>query len=98
MKSVAILGATGSIGQNTIDLIAPDADAYVVEALTGARNLDAFIAGEIGFLQMAQGVDRTLDMMSSGDGLQNANLDLDTVLDTDRLARIRAGQIINSLR
>ncbi len=62
------------------------------------RALDAFIAGQIGFLQMAQVVDRTLDMMSAGDGLQNAKLDLDTVLNTDRLARIRAGEVIDSLR
>ncbi|NDV00607.1 1-deoxy-D-xylulose-5-phosphate reductoisomerase [Pseudoroseicyclus tamaricis] len=39
MRSVTILGATGSIGQSTIDLIARDPDAYRVEALTGGRNL-----------------------------------------------------------
>ncbi len=39
MKSVSILGATGSIGQSTIDLIARDPDAYRVVALTGGRNV-----------------------------------------------------------
>ena len=38
MKSVSILGATGSIGQNTVDLIARDLDAFDVIALTGGRN------------------------------------------------------------
>ncbi|MEQ3709977.1 MAG: 1-deoxy-D-xylulose-5-phosphate reductoisomerase [Tateyamaria sp.] len=39
-RRVAIFGATGSIGQNTIDLIARDPDAYDVVALTGASNID----------------------------------------------------------
>ena len=39
MRRVTILGATGSIGQSTIDLIARDPDAYQVVALTGARNI-----------------------------------------------------------
>jgi 1-deoxy-D-xylulose-5-phosphate reductoisomerase len=39
MKTISILGATGSIGQNTIDLIARQPDAYRVVALTGGRNL-----------------------------------------------------------
>jgi 1-deoxy-D-xylulose-5-phosphate reductoisomerase len=60
------------------------------------RALDGFIAGEIGFLEMAAVVERVLDTMSSRDGLQNAEHDLDTVLQTDALARIRAGEAINS--
>ncbi|KIN60914.1 1-deoxy-D-xylulose 5-phosphate reductoisomerase [Sulfitobacter noctilucae] len=36
---VSILGATGSIGQNTIDLISRDPDSYDVVALTGASNI-----------------------------------------------------------
>lgn len=39
MRKVSILGATGSIGQNTIDLIKRAPDAYDVVALTGARNI-----------------------------------------------------------
>ena len=38
-RRVSIFGATGSIGQNTIDLIARDQDAYDVVALTGGRNI-----------------------------------------------------------
>jgi 1-deoxy-D-xylulose-5-phosphate reductoisomerase len=56
--------------------------------------LDAFIAGRIGFPAMAAVVERTLDRMSAQDGLQNAMLSLDDVLDTDRLARIRAAEVI----
>ena len=39
MKRVSILGATGSVGQSTIDLIRRDPDAYDVVALTGGRNI-----------------------------------------------------------
>lgn len=39
-RKVTILGATGSIGQSTIDLIQRDRDAYDVVALTGGRNID----------------------------------------------------------
>ncbi|WP_368343786.1 1-deoxy-D-xylulose-5-phosphate reductoisomerase [Pelagovum sp. HNIBRBA483] len=39
MRRVSIFGATGSIGQNTIDLIARDKDAYQVVALTGGKNI-----------------------------------------------------------
>lgn len=39
MRRVSIFGATGSIGQNTIDLIARDLDAYDVVALSGGRNI-----------------------------------------------------------
>jgi 1-deoxy-D-xylulose-5-phosphate reductoisomerase len=40
VKRVTILGATGSVGQSTIDLIARRPDDFGVEVLTGAGNLD----------------------------------------------------------
>lgn len=39
MRRVSIFGATGSIGQNTIDLIARAPQEYSVVALTGASNI-----------------------------------------------------------
>lgn len=39
MKRVTILGATGSVGQNTIDLIRRASEGYEVIALTGGRNI-----------------------------------------------------------
>ena len=39
MRRVSIFGATGSIGQNTIDLIARAPEAYQVVALTGGQNV-----------------------------------------------------------
>ncbi len=40
-RRVTILGSTGSVGCNTIDLIERNRDAYVVEALTAHRNFAA---------------------------------------------------------
>lgn len=39
MRSISIFGATGSIGENTVDLIARAPGAYRVVALTGGRNV-----------------------------------------------------------
>ncbi|WP_371154068.1 1-deoxy-D-xylulose-5-phosphate reductoisomerase [Jannaschia sp. 2305UL9-9] len=47
MRRVSVFGATGSIGQNTLDLIARDAQAYDVIALTGAGNIDLLAADAI---------------------------------------------------
>ncbi|MBV9858866.1 MAG: 1-deoxy-D-xylulose-5-phosphate reductoisomerase [Alphaproteobacteria bacterium] len=37
-RRITILGSTGSIGENTIDLLMRDPDAFAVEALTANRN------------------------------------------------------------
>ena len=39
MRKVSILGATGSVGQNTVDLIRRAPERYNVVALTGGRNI-----------------------------------------------------------
>lgn len=41
MRSVTILGSTGSVGCQTIDLIAREPERYAVEALTANTNVDA---------------------------------------------------------
>jgi len=46
-RRVSILGATGSIGQSTIDLIGRAPDRYRVVALTGGRNIDRLAADAI---------------------------------------------------
>ena len=61
------------------------------------RALDGFIAGEIGFLDMARVVEVTLDRMLAVGGLQNAAIDLDTILNTDAVARVRAAEAIAEL-
>ena len=39
VRRVTVLGSTGSIGSNTVDLLARNSGAYQVEALTGNRNV-----------------------------------------------------------
>jgi len=39
MRRISIFGATGSIGQNTLDLIGRDREAYQIVALTGGQNV-----------------------------------------------------------
>jgi len=41
MKSICILGSTGSIGVSTLDVVARHPDRYKVTALTANRNIDA---------------------------------------------------------
>jgi 1-deoxy-D-xylulose-5-phosphate reductoisomerase len=69
-------------------------------AFTAAKEhaLDGFIAGDIGFMDMAPVVANTLNTMTSRDGLKNVKMTLDTVNEIDRLARIRAGEAITALR
>jgi 1-deoxy-D-xylulose-5-phosphate reductoisomerase len=43
-RHVTILGSTGSVGRNTVELIAADPEAYVVEALVAARNAELLAA------------------------------------------------------
>lgn len=69
-------------------------------AFTAAKEqaLDSFIAGDIGFMDMAPIVANTLNTMTSRDGLKNVKMTLDTVNKTDRLARIRAVEAVKTLR
>ena len=56
--------------------------------------LDAFIAGRIGFMDMAVVVERVLAEVSSAGGLGGGAPTLDKVMAADHLARIKAGEII----
>jgi len=58
--------------------------------------LDHFIAGGIGFLAMAEVVAATLARVEAENGLGNAPVSLDTVVEMDHLARIRAAEVIAS--
>ena len=40
MKNISILGATGSIGQNTLDLVLKERDKFNVVGLTGSDNIE----------------------------------------------------------
>jgi len=61
MKRISILGATGSVGQNTIDLVRRDPGAFAVVALTGGRNIARLAADARGLgAEVAVTADDTL--------------------------------------
>ena len=64
-------------------------------AFNGAKEtaLDAFIAGRLGFTQMAEVVTDVIEIMS-GEGLGNAAFTLDSVREADQMARDRAETFI----
>lgn len=49
MKNIALLGSTGSIGQQTLDVIANNPDLFSVEVLTANNNADLLIEQAIKF-------------------------------------------------
>ena len=49
MKNISILGATGSIGQNTLDLISNERDKFNVVGLTGENNIELLAGSAIKF-------------------------------------------------
>jgi len=49
MKQISILGATGSIGQNTLELIASAKNEFEVVALTGSQNIKLLAQSAIDF-------------------------------------------------
>ena len=49
MKKISILGATGSIGQNTLNLISSEKDSFKVIGLTGSSNIDLLAQNAIDF-------------------------------------------------
>ena len=54
---------------------------------------DQFIAGGLGFMQMAAVVEATLDALSADPRLGNAAQSLEDVLAMDHLARVRAAEL-----
>ena len=60
--------------------------------------LDHFLAGGIGFMDMAGIVEDTLDRLSAAPGLEKAAITLEDVLAMDHLARVRAGETAAAMR
>ena len=54
--------------------------------------LDAFLAGEIGFLDMAACVEAVLGQLDASGDLTSATIDLDKVQAVDHLARLKTAE------
>lgn len=61
------------------------------------RALDAFLDNCIGFLQMAEVVEEVLSQLSPSHCRKNAEMSLDTVMETDHLARKTADKVMMNL-
>ncbi|MCP4825663.1 MAG: 1-deoxy-D-xylulose-5-phosphate reductoisomerase [Shimia sp.] len=61
------------------------------------RALDGFLDHRIGFLQMAEVVEEVLEQLSPSHCRKNAEMTLDTVMETDHLARRTADQVMQKL-
>lgn len=59
--------------------------------------LDEFIAGRIGFMDMARLVDRTLDKLISDSGLTAPVRALETVQAMDQMARATARELVSRM-
>jgi 1-deoxy-D-xylulose-5-phosphate reductoisomerase len=60
--------------------------------------LDGFLAGRIGFMDMSRVVEATLDGISGAFRLTDAIDTLETVLETDHLARIHAQEQVTKMQ
>ena len=49
MKRISVFGASGSIGQNTLDLVRRDSENFKVVALTGGKNLSRLVKDALEF-------------------------------------------------
>jgi 1-deoxy-D-xylulose-5-phosphate reductoisomerase len=52
-KTISIFGATGSVGQNTLDLISRDRGSYEIVVLTAGSNIDLLIKAALEFKPQA---------------------------------------------
>lgn len=87
-RSVTVLGATGSVGKSTLDLIAADPESYRVEALTANRRADelaalaiehraklAVVADPLAYGDLKRALSGTgIDIAAGPDGLARAAL------------------------
>ena len=101
MRRISIFGATGSIGQNTLDLIARNPEAYDVVALTGGQNIERLAQDAIRFgadVAVTADVDRFDDLKSALSGTKvKAAAGPDALLDAaDRPADWVMSSIVGS--
>ena len=85
-KRISIFGATGSIGQNTLDLIARDRQSYEVVVLTAGSNIDLLVKAALEFEPQAV-VAATNDQFNE---LQTALRDTQIEVGTGRTALLES--------
>ena len=89
-KQVVVLGATGSIGCSTLDVIAQHPDLYQVLALTGGKRLDVLFAQCMQFRPRYAALSDAADAAELQRQLQQAGLTTEVVAGADALAELAA--------
>ena len=85
-KRVSIFGATGSVGQNTLDLISRDRESYELVVLTAGSNIDLLVKAALEFKPQAV-VAATNDQF---DELKNALRNTQIKIGTGRAALLES--------
>lgn len=89
-KQVVVLGATGSIGCSTLDVIAQHPDLYQVLALTGGKRLEVLFAQCLQFRPRYAALSDAADAAVLQQQLRQAGLTTEVVAGTDALAELAA--------
>jgi 1-deoxy-D-xylulose-5-phosphate reductoisomerase len=75
MKSISILGSTGSIGRSTLSVIESLGDAFAVRAMAAGRDLDRLVQQTVKFRPQLVSVAREQDISALREKLRNAGVD-----------------------
>jgi 1-deoxy-D-xylulose-5-phosphate reductoisomerase len=75
MKSISILGSTGSIGRNTLSVIESLGDAFAVRAMAAGRDLDRLVQQTVKFRPQLVSVAREQDIPALRENLRHAGVD-----------------------
>jgi 1-deoxy-D-xylulose-5-phosphate reductoisomerase len=75
MKSISILGSTGSIGRSTLSVIESLGDAFAVRAMAAGRDLDRLVQQTVKFRPQLISVAKEQDIPALREKLRNAGVD-----------------------
>ena len=89
-QAITILGSTGSIGINTLDVVARHADAYKVFALTANTKVDKLFEQCCLFLPRFAVIGSEKLMASLSEKLANKGLDTEVICGMDALEMVSA--------
>ncbi len=88
MQSVTILGATGSIGRQTLDVIALNADHYQIESLTANTNIESLFELSLKFLPKRVVVQDQVLATQLHERLASASLKIEVLVGANALCEV----------
>lgn len=95
MKKIALLGSTGSIGVNALNIIRKYNNIFQIEILTAASNVEALAAQAIEFKPKYVGIKDESKFLQLKELLKNENIEIVSGLEeTDSLASIKVDMSI----